>query len=133
MRRSETLSYDEARDIVERAKETCEVIALQRVGGCPYLRFTPYENHRGTTVNMWSCVTGSFEAMPQRTLIGMPTIVRPWTNDDWEINQIHTPWVVARVAEMRPAKVEVLPADETPFAGEMLRWDTDDGEEVKLV
>jgi hypothetical protein len=129
MSRIATLSYEEAREIAARVKETRDVIRLQRIGASPFLRFTPYENHRGTTVNMWSCVTVSFEAMPERTLIGMPKIVRPWTNDDWEINQIHTPWVVARLMEMPPSKVTVLPADETPFAGEMLRWDIDADED----
>jgi hypothetical protein len=122
----DTLSYDEAREIVARAKATREVIVLHRVGAAPHLRYTPYENHRGTTVNMWSCVTMAFEAMPERTLVGMPTIVRPWDSDDWEINQIHTPWVVARVMEMPRSKVDLRPADESPFAGEMLGWDTDD-------
>jgi len=121
----ETLSHAEAVAIAEQAKATRDVLVLKRVGAAPYLRFTPYENHRGTTVNMWSCISAQFEAMPEKTLLTMSTVVRPWTNDDWEINQIHTPWVVARLMEMPDSKVEVLPAAETPFAGEMLRWDGD--------
>jgi hypothetical protein len=121
----ETLSHAEARAIAEQAQATRDVLVLHRVGATASLRFTPYQNHRGTTVNMWSCITAQFEAMPARTLLTMATIVRPWANDDWEVNQIHTPWVVARLMEMPRSKVDVVPAETTPFGGEMLRWDGD--------
>jgi hypothetical protein len=121
----ETLSHSEAVEITEQAIATRDVVVLHRVGATPHLRYTPYENHRGTTVNMWSCITAQSEAMPERTLLTMATIVRPWANDDWEINQIHTPWVVARLMEMPRSKVDVVPAETTPFGGEMLRWDGD--------
>lgn len=119
----ETVGYEAARDMVNRVKASREVISLTRVGASPYLRFTPYENNRGVTVGLWSCVSVQFEAMPERTLLSSSRIVRPWELDDWEINQIHTPWVVNQVANAWRGRVDVLPADETPFAGEILRWD----------
>jgi hypothetical protein len=122
----ETVGYEAARDMVDRVKASREVISLTRVGASPYLRYTPYENNRGVTVGLWSCVSVQFEAMPERTLLSSSRIVRPWELDDWEINQIHTPWVVNQVANTWRGRVDVLPAEETPFAGEILRWDGGD-------
>lgn len=119
----ETVGYDKAREIVEQVKESRDVIALTRVGAKPYLRYTPYENNEGVTIGMWSCISYSFERAPERTLLPFPHIVRPWELDDWEINQIHTPWVVNQVANTWGSRVEVLPAEESPFVGELLRWD----------
>lgn len=118
----ERLSYADAREKVEWAKRTGDVISIQRMGAAPYLRFTPYENNRGVRVNMWSCISCYFEAMPERTLLNASHIVRPSEHDDWEINQIHTPWVVNQLAGTPRARVDVVPVRESPFGGEILKW-----------
>lgn len=118
----ERMSYSDARQLVREAKRTGDVIALTRVGAKPYLRFTPYENNRGVRVNMWSCISYYFERMPERTLLNHAHIVYPWKKDDWEINQIHTPWVVRQVAKTWEPRVEVLPVEESPFGSEILKW-----------
>jgi hypothetical protein len=121
-------SYAEAREIVSRVEETREVIGLKRIGAMPYLRYTPYENNRGATVGLWSCISVSFDAMPGKTLLSSAHIVRPWELDDWEVNQIHSPWVVNQLTKTRRGRISIEPAEETPFAGEILRWDGRDGE-----
>lgn len=115
---------EQAREIVADAKEHGTVISLQRVGANSMLRYTPYRNHRGTLVGMWSCISYHFEAMPERTLLSYPHIVRPWEHDDWEVNLITTPWVVQRVAHTAWGKLELLPVEESPFDGRILEWDT---------
>lgn len=115
-------SYEEAREIALEAKRTGDVISLSRIGANPYLRYTPYENNRGTRVNMWSCISYYFDKMPERTLLSSPHIVRPWEHDDWEINQIHTPWVIHQLAHTYRAKIEVVPVEDSPFGGTLLQW-----------
>lgn len=119
----ESPAIEEARRIVGDVEEEGTVIRLKRVGANPMLRYTPYRNHRGTLVNMWSCISYYFEAMPERTMLDYPHIVRPWEHDDWEVNLITTPWVVHQVAHTKWAKLDILPVDQTPFES-MLQWDT---------
>lgn len=118
----ETPTYAEAREIAHDAQRTGDVISLTRIGSAPYLRFTPYENNRGVQVNMWSCISYYFEAMPERTLLNSPHIVRPWQKDDWEINQITTPWIVRQLTKTYRGRIEVVPVEDSPFAGEILKW-----------
>lgn len=118
---SETLSYDEARKIAEKCRETGDVISLTRVGANPMLRHTPYENHRGVVIDRWSCISYYFERMPERTLLSEPHIVRPWELDDWEINQITTPWVVGQLMKTWRGRVDILSVEESPFQG-ILEW-----------
>jgi MFS family permease len=68
----------------------------------------------------------AYAMVPETHVSETRTTVRPWELDDWEINQIHTPWVVNQVANTWRGRVDVLPAEETPFAGEILRWDGGD-------
>jgi hypothetical protein len=111
-------------DIVDQAKASNgeQVIKMNRVGATPYMRFTPYENARGVTVNMWSCISIVPKAMPERTLLFHPRIVDPSEYDDYNVRMFTTEWVKHEVYKMHPSKVELLPADETPFAGNMMQW-----------
>lgn len=119
----EVLSVDDARRLAQAVIESGDVIRLKRLGAAPYLRYTPYRNHRGATVRQWSCISFAFVAMPDRTLVTYPRIVRPWELEDWEINQIFTPWVVSQLTKTWRGRIEVLPVDESPFAGIGLEWE----------
>lgn len=120
----DTPTIEDSRRIVEDVKENGTVISLTRVGANPMLRYTPYRNNRGTKVGMWSCISYYFDAMPERTLLNSPHIVRPWKLDDWEVNLITTPWVVNQVSKTRWGELDILPVDESPFGGRILEWET---------
>jgi len=109
------IDWPTAREIVQDAKDNDKVIRLDRIGGTPYLAYTPHKNNRGATVHMWSCLTYKLRRRPNETLIGMPTIVEPWNEETWEVNHISTPWVVNQVQKSR--MVKVVEKDDSPFAG----------------
>lgn len=113
---------DAMEDLVDRAKASGGdlVLLLDRIGAAPYMRFTPYENNRGVTVNMWSCVSVTAKAMPERTILMHPRIVDPSRLDDYNVRMFTTPWVRQQVNRSRI--VRLFRADDTPFAGDMLRW-----------
>lgn len=120
---TDTPTIEQARDVVEDVKEHGTVLSLSRIGAHPMLRHTPYRNHRGTVVDMWSCISYYFEPMPHRTLLNYPHIVMPWKLDDWEVNLITTPWVVQQVAHTAWGRLEILKPEETPFGDGILQWD----------
>lgn len=119
---AETPTYEQARELAEYLESSGDVVSFKRVGANPHLRFTPYQNNRGTTVNMWSCISYYFEKMPQKTLLSAPHIVRPWDHDDWEINMISTPWVVSQLAKTRWAKIDISEVSDSPFGGTICEW-----------
>lgn len=122
--RMNTIGYDHAREMAKEVEDShgAKVIQLKRVGATPFLRYTPYQNNRGTKVGMWSCISITGKAMPKETLLFRPQIVFPDEHDDWEINMITTPWVVNQLSKTNESRVEVLDAEETPFAGNMMQW-----------
>jgi hypothetical protein len=107
-------SYDDAKSVVERAKEGDLVIGLNRIGAAPTLSYEPYTNNRGVKINHWMCVSYQFETRPERTLLNIPTIVKPWEHDSWEVNLLSGPWVISQVKQSRA--VELKPKSETIFA-----------------
>ena len=118
---------DAADAAVDRVRECNgdEVLVLSdRIGAKPYLRFTPYRNHRGVRVHMWSCISITGKVMPDRTLLFHPRIVDPARLDDYPLRMFTTEWV--RQEARRSRLVEVEPLDETPFGGEMMWWGDDD-------
>jgi len=111
-------SYDGAETLVTDAKENDKAIRLDRIGATPWLKFTPYTNNRGVTINMWSCISYKLSRRPGKTLLGLPAVVKPWDHDDWEINHISTPWVIRQVKQSRIVKV--CDVSESPFRGGIL-------------
>jgi len=112
------LSYAEAEQLVAEAQANEQVITLDRVGAAPYLKYTPYTNNSGVTVNMWSCISYTFTAKPDKTLLGWPKIVDPADHDSWEINMITTEWVIHQLVKSR--LVTVVEKDDSPFAGDII-------------
>lgn len=110
--------WNQAQQIVENAIADDLAIRLDRIGATPWLYYTPYTNNEGVEINMWSCISYKLHAMPEKTLLGIPTVVKPWKLDDWEINQIHTPWVVRQVKYSRLVKTK--PVAESPFADKLV-------------
>lgn len=98
--------YDHAREIVERAKSENLVIGLDRIGAAPYVSFEPYTNHDGVVINHWMCVTYQHQIRPERTLLTMPTVVKPWKEDTWEVNLLSDPWVVRQVKMSRAIRLK---------------------------
>lgn len=115
-------------DLVDRAQKSGgdRVLLLDRIGASPYMRFTPYENHRGVTVNMWSCVSVTAKPMPDRTLLFHPRILDPSRLDDYPLRMFTTPWIRQAVRHSRIVKL--FDAGDTPFAGDMCRWNGDGGD-----
>jgi len=109
------IDWPTAREIVADVKANDKAIRLNRIGTTPFLAYTPHKNNRGATVQMWSCISYKLHRRPNETLIGLPTVVKPWRHDDWEINHISTPWVVNQVKHSRVVKV--LEKEDSPFAG----------------
>lgn len=112
------VDYAQAREIVDDAKEHEHVIQLDRIGAAPFLKYTPYTNNSGVTVNLWSCISYTFTQKPDNTLLSHPTIVDPSEHDDWEINMITTEWVVNQVKHSRIVKVG--PKKDSPFQGDIV-------------
>jgi len=116
------VDWTQAQQIVENAIADDLAIRLDRVGATPWLYYTPYTNNEGVVINMWSCISYQLHAMPEKTLLGLPTVVKPWELDDWEVNQIHTPWVIKQVQHSRIVKTK--PVADSPFANEYIGgWD----------
>lgn len=111
--------------IVEKAKASNgdKVIRLRRIGACPFLRFTPYENNRGVRVHMWSCISITFKAMPERTLLSYPRIIEPDELDDYNVRMFTTEWVEHQIQRTRENEAELVPVEETPFGGNMMQWE----------
>lgn len=102
--------------LVDRAKETGEVIVFSsRIGATPYMKYTPYQTNRGVKVDMWSCISWIFKAMPGRALLGRPVVVWPDESDDYEVNRFTDEWVKGQVMHSR--LIELQPPEETPFDG----------------
>jgi len=118
MTKYQEIDHDTAREIVAEAKDKGLAIQLDRMGGKPYLYYTPYVNHSGVKVQMWSCISYSFRAMPDKTLLVQPTIVEPEQHDSWKVNQLSDEWVVHILTKSRQA--ETLPKEESPFAGDVV-------------
>jgi len=117
----DTFDREEARKLAAKCREEGHVIQMNRVGACPMFRHTPYTNNRGVKIDRWSCVSYYPEPMPGRVLLNSPHIVRPWNKDDWEINQITTPWIVGQLMKTWRGRVEVLPVEDSPFQA-ILNW-----------
>jgi hypothetical protein len=112
------VSFPQARQIVEQAKENESVIALDRIGASPFLKYTPYTNNSGVTVHMWSCISYTFTRKPDKTLLSTPKIIDPSDHDSWEINMITTEWVINHVTKSRIVKVKEK--ENSPFAGDIV-------------
>jgi hypothetical protein len=112
------IDYAQARKIVTDAKANDKAIRLDRIGATPWVKYTPYENNEGVTINMWSCISHQLHARPERTLLGFPTVIKPWEEDTWEVNHLSTPWVVKQVIHSRIVKV--VPKAESPFTGDIV-------------
>lgn len=111
-----------ADELVDRARDSGgdEVLSLRRVGATPYLRLTPYTNNRGVTVNMWSCISVTGKPMPENTLLFHSRIIDPTEHDGYPLRMFTTPWVRRQARHTRA--VRLYAAEDTPFAGDMLRW-----------
>jgi len=105
--------HDDARRIVESAKENGDVIRLDRIGAVPYLKHTPYRNNRGTVVHKWSCVSYTLKPMPERTLLNHPNIITP--TEEYSVGMFTAEWVVKEVAQCRIVKV--YDVEDSPFSG----------------
>jgi len=112
------IDHDTAAQIVNEAKEEDLAIQLDRMGGQPFLYYTPYVNHSGVKVQMWSCISYSFRAMPDKTLLVQPTIITPEEHDSWEVNQLSDEWVEHILTKSRSAKT--VPKEDSPFAGDVV-------------
>lgn len=110
--------------VIERAiEDDLAIVFAGRVGGTPYMKRTPYWNHRGTLVDMWSCISFTFRKMPQRTLLSHPSIIEPNREpykDDYNVRNFTTEWVWNEVRKSR--FVFLQPVHESPFRSGMLRW-----------
>jgi len=91
-----------------------------RIGATPFLRHTPYENHRGATCHIWSCISLSFTRMPNKTLLTHPTIVEPIESDDYNVRNFTNEWVWDAV--LRSRYVYLRKPSASPFAGNMFQW-----------
>lgn len=112
------IDYEQARSIVQEAKDDDLAIRLDRMGATPWLAYTPYTNNKGVTVHMWSCISYTFRQMPERTLLVHPTIIQPEEYDDWEIRMITDEWAIHQCQHSRI--VETQPVDESPFGGRVV-------------
>jgi hypothetical protein len=109
-------------EIVDRAIESNGDLVLDhysRIGARPFTRFTPYRNNRGVRIHHWTTISISLKVMPERTLIPQPTVVDPHDYDDYPLRYFSTPWIRRQVGHSRGVKL--VPAEETPFAGNA--WD----------
>lgn len=116
------VGFETARQIVSLAKEDDLAIRLDRFGAVPYLYHTPYNNNRGVTISMWSCLSFTFRPMPGKALLNHPTIVKP-EREGWDDVRILTDeWVINKLTKSR--QVETIPVDESPFANKVVGgWD----------
>jgi len=112
------VDHTQARELVAKVKENDLAILLQRIGAAPWLYHTPYTNNRDVQISMWSCISYQFRAMPEKTLLGHPTIIKPEEYDDWEIRMITDEWVIHQVALNRG--VNLISKDESPFANDIV-------------
>ena len=113
--------YTDPDTVLEKAKTEDVVIDfVGRVGARPYMKYTPYENNRGTKVNMWSCISYTFKRMPHRTLLSHPTIVDPAECDDYNVRMFTDEWVWNQVRKSRG--VELIPIEDSPFGSDFMEW-----------
>lgn len=117
-------TIEQARAIAAAVKHDGSVLSLARIGANPMLRSTPYRNKRGVLIDMWSCISYYFEAMPDATILNSPHIVRPWKLEDWEINLISTPWVVNQISKTAWGRMDIMPVEDSPFGGTICEWET---------
>lgn len=112
--------------VVEKAMEEDLVIHfVGRVGASPYMRYTPYTNHRGATCHIWSCISLSFRAMPNRTMLTHPTIVEPYRRasgyaEGHNVRNFTTEWVWDEVRKSRYVYLRAPWA--SPFDGDLFQW-----------
>lgn len=101
------------------------IVFSGRVGATPWVRPTPYRNHRDVVVRMWSCISCYPKAVPGRTMLfGRRSFVWPDEKDDWEINIITREWVWSEVR--RSGFVDVMPAEESPWTTDWWDWHWDE-------
>ena len=119
-------NYEYADRVVEDVRDSNGdlVLQLDRIGATPYLRFTPYTNHRGVRVHMWSCVAITAKPMPERTLLFHPRIINPARLENYNVRMFTTEWVKKEARQSR--YISTVPVEDTPFGGEMMWWDADE-------
>lgn len=117
---------DEAVELVADAEgDLC--IAMKNVGATPWLRPTPYENHRGVLVKMWSCISVYPKAVPGRTLLfGHRVPVWPDESDDYHVRMFTKEWVRAQLR--KTSHFEVRKAEESPFCTDWYDWNWENRE-----
>ena len=106
---------DDADEVVALAKARSLVIRFTaRIGATPWLRYTPYYNHHGVKIHMWSGVSYTFRAMPERTLLGLPTIIDP-RDEGYNVRMLTDEWVWRQVFHSR--MVDLVRYRDSPFQG----------------
>lgn len=111
---------DEAIEAVANAEgELC--IAMKNIGATPWLRPTPYENHRGVLVRMWFCISCYPKAMPGGTLLfGRRVPIWPDEHDHYNVRMFTKEWVRASLRKV--THFEVRPAEESPYCTDWYDW-----------
>lgn len=117
---------DEALEMVLEAEgDLC--IAMMNVGATPWFRPTPYPNHRGVMVNMWSCISCFPKAVPGKTLLfGRREPVWPDEHESYNVNMFTTEWLRAELRKV--THFEVRDADESPFKTDWYNWNWENRE-----
>jgi len=114
----------EAESIVQEVKENDKAIRLSRVGATPYFRFNPYTNNDGVRIHRWDCISYHFERFAGESLLNYPHVVLPQNSDSWEVNSITDEWLVGQLMKHREGGIEIMPVDESPFAGGVIsEWE----------
>lgn len=123
---STTVHLDRVDDVVDHvvsAKGELTIRLSGRSGAVPYLRPTPYRNHRGVIVDRWSCLSMVPKALPGRTLAFDRFVnILPDERDGYRVNMFTTPWVWNEVYRARI--VDVVPTDESPWRRDWYDYDT---------
>ena len=120
---TDTLTVDDAREVVAEAKREGKAIELRNVGANVWLYHNPYTNHRDAPVDNWDCISYTFQRRPGRSILSYPNVIKPWRDDAYAVNTFTTEWVVAEIAG-RLRSPELYDIEESPFAGDVINdWD----------
>lgn len=96
-------------------------IVMHNIGGTPWFRPTPYENHRGVVVRMWSCISVYPKAMPGKTLFfGRRAMIWPDEKDNYNVRMFTKEWVRAYMRRTRD--FEVRKAEDSPYCSDWYNW-----------
>lgn len=122
---------DVIRCVSEAEGDLC-IRIVGRIGAMPYFRPTPYRNHRGVLVRMWSCISQYPKAMPGRTMLfGRRTVIWPDESDEeYNVNMFTREWVWDQVWKSK--RVEIVPAEESPFCTDWYNWHWEEREHPEV-